>query len=234
MVEIRKLTLALEKVDKSSPQYSKLLTIYEKELKGLFKSSFNSFVNMRNYLDNIKDPQFKSIWKQIKDGSDGNWLNEFGALNKHIPAMDQFFGGLKNNFKILESYETFFFKNSTKKLYNTVSNVRGSKNINKATIDKMSNSIYQDLKLTFLTGSKDGFPSMKNPAYKELIATKGMNAARISYLKDLLWNKLKYSLLFSFLAYHRDVLFDEMYYVYCMNKLSERLLTLFYSLGYNC
>ena len=208
MIQLKKIASALNQVEKGSPEFVKLNTLLEKELKKLFKLSFNSFITMRNFLDKIKDTEFQKIWKKIKEDSNDNWLNEFGTISKHVPPMEKFFAGIKNNFVLVEDYEKSFaigVLNRIKK----VGKLFGKKVVSDTEVNKVSDGIFNNFVRTWATGSKSGFPYMGNPRYKELITTKGLGAARISYIKDLAWNKLKYAVLFSFLSWFKDFMADQ-------------------------
>jgi len=211
MIELRKLTLALNNVEKGSEEYLRLVRLFEKELKSTFKTSFNSFIQMRNYLDNINDVEFQNVWNSIKAGSDDDWLTEFGNVTKYVTKMEQFKSGLENNFKLLEDYEKFGLSlgiSGIKKVGKKLSNPKNSTGIQ---LEKATDGVWSNFTRAYFTGSKSGLPTMGNPRYKELIATKGLGAARISYIKDLAWNKLKYAMIFSTLGYLRDLLADEFY-----------------------
>jgi hypothetical protein len=213
LIYLKKLTLAIDQTDQGTAQFSKLLTLYEKELKSLFKKSFNSFVNMRNYIDNIKDYEFQKVWTKIKQESKGKWLDEFGTLSKHVPAIEKLGAGLKNNFLLIENYEKYLTKLGKNILGRLINKISGGKafggKLSGEYVASIGDDVFSNLTNLFFTGSKSGFPTMGNPRYADLIKNYGMGAARISYLKDLMWNKLKYAILFSLATYTRDLLSDK-------------------------
>lgn len=179
--KIQKIAQAIEKTTDSKLK-TKLTTRLKKEMENLYKKNTNQFVALRQYFDDISkiDTDFRKTWALLK-GSNGGWdfYKTFGNLAQHNSRWSVLWAGLTNDLKIIFEVEKKFFNKIASKATKKVSTSKS----------ELIGSVWNDIK----SGSRKGLPSMSNKLYKEVIGKYGPKAAKVSYVRDLLLNLLKWN-----------------------------------------
>ena len=179
---IQKIAQSIEKTTDSKLK-TKLTTRLKEEMEILYKRSTNQFVALRQYFDDISkiDTDFRKTWYLLK-GSNGGWdfYKTFGNLAQHNSTLKVLWNGLKSDLKSLFEAEQKFFSKIANKATKKVSTSKSKM------IGTTMNNIW--------SGSRKGLPKMTNELYKELIQKYGPKAAKVSYVRDLALNLLKWNI----------------------------------------
>ncbi len=178
---IQKIAQAIEKTTDSKLK-TKLTTRLKKEMENLYKKNTNQFVALRQYFDDISkiDTDFRKTWYLLK-GSNGGWdfYKTFGNLAQHNSRWRALWAGLTNDLKVIFEAEKKFFSKIASKATKKVSTSKS----------ELIGSIGKNI----MTGSRKGLPYMSNKLYKEIIEKYGPKAAKVSYVRDLVLNLLKWN-----------------------------------------
>lgn len=188
--KIKKIAAARTKTTNTN-LYGKLDTQLKKEMETLYKKSNNEFVSIKNYLDDVasKDPEFRRVWRSLTKETDGGWdfYKLWGKTAKHVPAWEQFWKGITDDF-----FSVFKFWGDES--VNPIKAIKGVAESDKVLRQKIRANISN----LFLSGSKRGFPwgkSKKN--YKKLIDNYGPKSAKVAYVRDVILNSFKINLVLS-------------------------------------
>ncbi len=206
---IENLAQTLSRSDVSDDVKLANMSELDSKLRKAYKTNLKEFRALKIYLDKAAkdDKNFKFYWDKITadERTFAFWKTFGNKVKKVEPRWSRVLSGLGDNLRTMFALEEQILggivRAGLKKL-----GVKGDtlKSFMRKKMDAEGARL-------FTTGTRRGFPRLKNANYEELIRTKGIGAARVNYLRDLTANWARWSFYQTTFEYFRNMLADTLY-----------------------